>query len=56
VGTQSVTSPEQAVKAIHDVTGKFGDKGEHSLALRILRNGQMAFVALNMTQGSAGPG
>ena len=44
VGTQAVTSPEQAVKAIRDSEGK--GQGD-AVALRILRDGQTAFVAVN---------
>jgi serine protease Do len=48
VGTRAVTSPQEAVRAIHAATGKDGNPGETSLALRILRNGQTAFVALDL--------
>jgi serine protease Do len=44
VGTQAVTSPEQAVRAIRESEGK--GKGD-AVALRILRDGQTAFVAVN---------
>jgi serine protease Do len=48
VGAKTVDSPEAAVKAIHAaVDGK--DK-DGALALRIIRNGQTAFVAVTLNQ------
>ena len=52
VGTRPVASPEDATRAIAAATHKRGDGGDSSLALRILRNGQTAFVALDL--GGAG--
>jgi serine protease Do len=49
VGTRPVESPDQAASAIKAATR--GNKQDHSLALRILRNGQTAFVALDLGQG-----
>lgn len=46
VGSQQVASPEDAVRAIRSA-GK-----EHNLALRILRDGHPAFVAVNLTPGA----
>ena len=46
VGSHSVTSPEEAVKAIHAATK---DK-DAALALRIIRDGQAAFVAVTLNQ------
>ena len=43
VGTQPVASPQDAVNAIHDAA-----RGDKAVALRILRDGQAAFVAVNM--------
>jgi serine protease Do len=43
VGNKSVTSPQAAIEAIRNAT-----KGGHDVALRILRNGHAAFVALDM--------
>ena len=43
VGPQAVTSPEDAVKAIR------GASQDQSLALRILRGGKSAFVAIDLT-------
>ncbi len=48
VGSQSVASPEEAVKAIRS-----GAK-DPSLALRILRDGKSAFVAIDMTANDTG--
>ena len=45
VGTQAITSPEQAVRAIREAAGK--GNGD-AVALRILRDGQTAFVAVNL--------
>jgi serine protease Do len=46
VGSRAVTSPEEAVKAIHAATK---DK-DAALALRIIRDGQAAFVAVTLNQ------
>ena len=43
VGSQAVTSPEDAVKAIRSASK------DSSLALRILREGKSAFVAIDLT-------
>jgi serine protease Do len=49
VGSHAVTSPEEAVKAIHAATqGK-----DSALALRIIRDGQAAFVAVTVNQNGA---
>lgn len=45
VGSQEVKSPEQAVSAIHDA-----EKGNTSVALRVMRNGRTAFVAVTVPQ------
>ena len=47
VGTHPVGSPEGAARAIRAATAKSGSNGT-SLALRVLRNGQTAFVALDL--------
>jgi serine protease Do len=49
VGSRAVTTPEEAVKAIHAATK---DK-DGALALRIIRDGQAAFVAVTLNQGGA---
>ena len=46
VGTRPVASPEEAAKALRGAADRSKDGG--SLALRILRNGQTAFVALDL--------
>jgi serine protease Do len=46
VGTQTVTSPEQAAKMIRESEGN-GD----AVALRILRDGQTAYLAVNLNNG-----
>jgi serine protease Do len=48
VGSKAVTSPEDAVHAIHAASA---DK-DGALALRILRNGQTAFVAVTLNQNT----
>ena len=48
VGSQQVASPEEAVKAIRSGTK------DQSLALRILRDGKSAFVAVDMTAKDVG--
>ena len=45
VGGKSVGSPSDAVKAIRSATSG----ADSALALRIIRNGQAAFVAVNLT-------
>jgi serine protease Do len=46
VGSHAVASPEEAVKAIHAATGN----KDGALALRIIRDGQAAFVAVTLNQ------
>ncbi len=46
VGSHTVTSPEQAVHAIHEATRN----KDGALALRIIRDGQAAFVAVTLNQ------
>ncbi len=48
VGSQSVASPEEAVKAIR------GAIKDRSVALRIMRDGKAAFVAIDLGSGSGG--
>lgn len=48
VGSQTVASPEQATKAIRE-----GVHGGKSVALRILRDGRAAFVAVDPSKGDA---
>jgi serine protease Do len=50
VNTQAVTSPNEAVKALR--TAMSGDN--KALALRIIRNGQPAFVGVNLDQSNQG--
>jgi serine protease Do len=50
VGSHAVTSPEEAVKAIHEATR---DK-DAALALRVIRDGQAAFVAVTLNQNGNG--
>jgi serine protease Do len=47
VGTRSVSSPDQAVNAIHEA-----ENGSSDLALRIMRDGHAAFVAVPVPHGS----
>ena len=50
VGSEKVASPSEAVGAIRKATaGK-----DHAVALRIIRNGASAFVAVNLDQSSEG--
>jgi serine protease Do len=51
VGTQSVASPQQAVKAIHEAV-----RSGHAVALRIVRDGHTEFVAIDMTKGGDSAG
>jgi serine protease Do len=48
VGTQPVTDPAQAVSAIQRAEGH----GDQAVALRIIHDGQSAFVAVNPQSGS----
>jgi serine protease Do len=48
VGGKKVTSPSEAVSAIRD------SAKDHAVALRIIRNGQPAFVGVNLDQASEG--
>jgi serine protease Do len=50
VGSHAVASPEEAVKAIHEAS-KVKDT---ALALRIIRDGQAAFVAVTLNQNQNG--
>jgi serine protease Do len=50
VGPQPVTSPEDAVKAIRSASK------DQSVALRILRDGKSAFVAIDLTAGNTDKG
>jgi serine protease Do len=50
VGDQAVTSPQQAVRALRDGTRKSGA----AVALRVLRDGHQAFVALSATPADQG--
>jgi serine protease Do len=47
VGTHSVTDPTQAANAIRDAE----HNGDQAVALRIIHDGQPAFVAVNLAQG-----
>ena len=49
VGSQAVTNPNQAVTALHAGTQKSG-----TVALRVLRDGHQAFVALSAAPSSEG--
>jgi serine protease Do len=50
VGGRPVTSPQQAVTALHEATAKSGA----AVALRVLRDGHQAFVALSASPASEG--
>ncbi len=50
VGSQKVSSPNEAVSAIRKATGG----KDHAVALRIIRNGNAAFVAVNLDQSAEG--
>ena len=50
VGGKAVTSPRQAVNALHEATQKSGD----AVALRVLRDGHQAFVALSASSANEG--
>ncbi len=45
VGTEAIVSPSEAVSAIHSAVLK-----DHAVALRILRDGQTVFVAIDMSK------
>jgi serine protease Do len=49
VGSKSVSSPDEAVSAIKDAVHQ-----HHSVALRVIRNGQAVFVALDLSHGNQG--
>ena len=49
VGTHAVHNPREATRAINDAL----HNDSNALALRIIRNGQPAFVAVNMNNGEA---
>jgi serine protease Do len=51
VGTHSVGSPREAMRAIHDAVGS-----AHSVALRILRDGHTEFVAIDMANAEKSEG
>jgi serine protease Do len=51
VGSKPVTSAEEAAHAIGDAL-KTSDKGDHELALRVMRDGHMAFVAVDISGAS----
>lgn len=53
VGTRQIASAEEAARAIRGATG--GAKGDHALALRILREGRTAFVAVDTSTATAAP-
>ena len=48
VGGKQVGSPSEAASAIR------GAAKDHAVALRIIRNGEPAFVAVNLDQSSEG--
>jgi serine protease Do len=50
VGTKSVDSPDQAVRAIHQA-----ENGTDTLALRVLRDGHREFVAVRIPRQQHGP-
>ena len=50
VGDKPVTSPKQAVSALRDSTQKPGE----AVALRVLRDGHQAFIALTTPKGTEG--
>ena len=50
VGGKAVTSPRQAVSMLHEATQKPGD----AVALRVLRDGHQAFVALSAPSAKEG--
>ncbi len=51
VGSEAIASPGEAAKAIHAAVRK-----DHAVALRILRDGQTAFVAVDMSKGASDEG
>jgi serine protease Do len=50
VGTQAVTSPSEAAKALRSAM----NNNDHALALRVIRNGQPVFVGVNLDQNNQG--
>ena len=50
VGTQSVSSPAEAAKAMRTALGG----SDHALALRVIRNGQPVFVGVTLDQANQG--
>jgi serine protease Do len=50
VGTQAVTNPGEAAKAMHTAL----NGNSHALALRVIRNGQPIFVGVNLEQNNQG--
>jgi serine protease Do len=50
VGNKAVNSPQQAVTALHESTDKSGD----AVALRVLRDGHQAFIALSVPKVNEG--
>lgn len=50
VGTQQVTSPAEAAKAMRNALSG----NDHAMALRVIRNGQPVFVGVTLDQNNAG--
>ncbi|MBV8092150.1 MAG: DegQ family serine endoprotease [Acetobacteraceae bacterium] len=50
IGTKSVSSPDDVVNAVRRATRSH----DHALALRVIRNGEPAFVAINLDHGREG--
>ncbi len=50
VGTQAVTSPSEAAKAMHSAM----NGSDHALALRVIRNGQPVFVGVPLDANNEG--
>jgi serine protease Do len=50
VGTQPVTSPAEAAKAMRNAL----NSNDHAMALRVIRNGQPVFVGVTLDQNNAG--
>jgi serine protease Do len=46
VGAQSITSPQQAEKAIHEAI-----RSSHAVALRVVRDGHTEYVAIDLNKG-----
>jgi serine protease Do len=55
VGSKTVASAEEAATAIGTVLGADGSSGKSGLALRILREGHSAFVAVDLTRQDTVP-